>query len=144
MDRQTLRDWVHRYNAGGIEGLIDRKASGPEPWLTAEQIAELSAIEEQGPPSEGGQGRSGSVQKNFTVLVYAVIQQSARQKPIEIWFQDEPRIGQKGSLTRRWARCGSRPQAPRDQRHKWAYLFGAICQGRALGAWFCLAPMRKR
>jgi len=34
-------------------------------------------------------------------------------------------------LTRRWARRGSRPQAPRDQRYKWAYLFGAACPERA-------------
>lgn len=34
-------------------------------------------------------------------------------------------------MTRRWARRGSRPQAPRDQRYKWAYLFGAVCPQRA-------------
>jgi transposase len=52
MDRQTLRDWVHRYNAEGVEGLIDRKASGPEPRLTTKQMAELSAIVEKGPDPE--------------------------------------------------------------------------------------------
>ena len=30
MDRQTLRDWVHRYNAEGVEGLLDRPRSGRE------------------------------------------------------------------------------------------------------------------
>jgi hypothetical protein len=35
---------------------------------------------------------------------------------IEIWFQDEARIGQKNKITRRWAKRGSRPSAPRDQR----------------------------
>ena len=34
---------------------------------------------------------------------------AARGKPLEIWFQDEARIGQKGTLTRIWARLGSRP-----------------------------------
>ena len=43
-------------------------------------------------------------------------------KPIEVWFQDEARIGQKGTLTRLWARIGSRPRAPRDTRYEWAYL----------------------
>jgi transposase len=49
MDRQTLRDWVHRYNALGVAGLIDRKAPGPAPRLTAQQEAELAQIVEQGP-----------------------------------------------------------------------------------------------
>jgi transposase len=54
---------------------------------------------------------------------------------IEIWFQDEARIGQKNKITRRWAKRGTRPSAPHDQRTKWAYLFGAICpaKGEAIG-----------
>ena len=31
MDRQTLRDWVHRYNAGGVGGLRSGAGGGPEP-----------------------------------------------------------------------------------------------------------------
>jgi hypothetical protein len=58
----------------------------------------------------------------------------AGDKPLEIWFQDEARIGQKGTLTRLWARTGSRPRAPRDTRYEWAYLFGAVCPQRAVGA----------
>ena len=34
MDRQTLSDWVHRYNAEGMEGLKSRKSPGREPFLT--------------------------------------------------------------------------------------------------------------
>ena len=33
-----------------------------------------------------------------------------------------------------WARRGTRPRAPRDRRHTWAYLFGAVCPERAVGA----------
>jgi transposase len=58
---------------------------------------------------------------------------AALGKPIEIWFQDEARVGQKGTLTRLWARIGSRPRAPRDSRYEWAYLFGAVCPQRAAG-----------
>ena len=58
---------------------------------------------------------------------------AADGKPVEIWFQDEARIGQKGTLTRLWARIGSRPRAPRDSRYEWAYLFGAVCPERAVG-----------
>jgi transposase len=49
MDRQTLRDWVHRFNADGPDGLADRWASGPQPRLDAAQKAELAAIVEAGP-----------------------------------------------------------------------------------------------
>jgi hypothetical protein len=53
---------------------------------------------------------------------------------IEIWFQDEARIGQKNKIARRWAKKGTRPQAPKDQRTKSAYIFGAICPARGVGA----------
>ena len=46
---------------------------------------------------------------------------------IELWWQDEARVGQKNSITRRWARRGTRPRAPRDQRTASATIFGAIC-----------------
>ena len=49
MDRQTLRDWVHRFNADGVDGLIDRKAPGATCKLTAEQRAELADLIETGP-----------------------------------------------------------------------------------------------
>jgi len=53
---------------------------------------------------------------------------------IELWWADEARIGQKNKLTRRWARRGTRPSAPHDQRTKWAYIFGAACPAKAKGA----------
>ena len=58
----------------------------------------------------------------------------ARGKPVEVWFQDEARVGQQGTPTRVWARRGTRPRAPRDRRYTWAYLFGAVCPERAVGA----------
>ena len=53
---------------------------------------------------------------------------------IEIWWQDEARVGQKTRLTRRWARRGTRPTAPKDQRTKSACLFGAVCPARGVGS----------
>ena len=52
MDRQTLRDWVHRYNAEALAGLHDRPRSGRKPRLTPEQMAELDKVVEQGPDPE--------------------------------------------------------------------------------------------
>ena len=51
-----------------------------------------------------------------------------------MWFQDEARIGQKNKITRRWARRGTRPAAPHDQRTRSTYIFGAICPARGTGA----------
>jgi hypothetical protein len=44
------------------------------------------------------------------------------------------RVGQQGSLTRIWAKCGTRPRAVRDHRFISAYLFGAVCPQRGTGA----------
>ena len=52
MDRQRLRDWVHRFNAAGLDGLIDRKPAGAARRLTPEQEAELAALVEAGPDFE--------------------------------------------------------------------------------------------
>ena len=54
--------------------------------------------------------------------------------PVEIWFQDEARVGQKGGHAYIWAEVGSRPLMVRDNRHDNAYLFGAICPARGVGA----------
>jgi len=49
MDRQTLADWVHRYNAEGIAGLRDRKRTGRKPLLSEDQLAELDRVVEAPP-----------------------------------------------------------------------------------------------
>ena len=54
--------------------------------------------------------------------------------PIEVWCQDEMRVGQKNKLTYRWARKGSRPRATHDQRTESTYLFGAVCAEHGTGA----------
>jgi hypothetical protein len=51
--------------------------------------------------------------------VTAALPETARGKPLEVWWQDEARVGQQGTLTRRYS---------------WAYLFGAVCPARATGA----------
>ncbi len=49
MDRQTLRDWVHRYNTAGMAGLRDRRKPGRRPRLSAAQEAEVAGWVRQGP-----------------------------------------------------------------------------------------------
>jgi transposase len=49
MDRQTLRDWVHRFNAHGPDSLLDSWSKGPEPRLAEEQRTEIAQLVEAGP-----------------------------------------------------------------------------------------------
>src|SRR5262249_4583239 len=50
------------------------------------------------------------------------------------WSPDEPRIGKKNNTPRRWAKRGTRPSAPRDQRTASTYIFGAVCPKEGKGA----------
>jgi transposase len=179
MTRQTLRDWVHRYNAEGVAGLRSRTGPGRPPALSAAQMEELREIVLKGPDPERHivvrwrcadlceevaerwsvrvceqtMGRwlrrlemtrlqprpyhpkkDPKAEEAFSRLVKASLPETAAGKPIEIWFQDEARVGQHGSLEYIWAPIGSRPLAVRDNRHDSAYLFGALCPSRATGA----------
>jgi len=49
---------------------------------------------------------------------------------VDIWFQDEARVGQKGTVTRTWAAKGTRPRLRRQQQFEYAYIFGAVCPAR--------------
>src|SRR3954469_17810801 len=89
---------------------------GPAPARLRPPVGEAEA-------SEGGRGGARGVQKGFADLVREALPEHARGKPVEVWFQDEARVGQQGTLTRVWARRGTRPRAPRDRRYTWAYLF---------------------
>ena len=183
MDRQTLRDWVHRFNASGPEGLIDNRTEGPKPRLSEEQLAQLAKIVEAGSDREkdgvvrwrrvdlkrviaerfGVDFHPRSVGKLLQKLGFSHISARPRhpaqdERIVEGFkktsrarvmrssrrvvrydadrnrFQDEARIGQKNGLVRQWARRGTRPRQPADQRYDNAYLFGAICPARGVGA----------
>ena len=76
MDRQTLRDWVHRYNEEGVEGLSSRKAPGAVGKLTAAQLAQLRNLVLAGPNREVHQvvrfrcvDLCAEVEKRFSVVV---------------------------------------------------------------------------
>ena len=49
---------------------------------------------------------------------------------VDIWFQDEARVGQRGTVTRTWARKGTRPRLVRQQQFEYVYIFGAVCPAR--------------
>lgn len=184
MDRQTLRDWAHRFNAEGPVGLMDRRPPRRR-RLTEGQMQALGAIVEAGPdPAVDGIVRwrrcdlqrvieerfgvrysersitdllkalsssyicgrpkhpkqdtdvLGAFKKNFPRILDAHIGHlpKAKREHIEVWFQDEARIGQKNGRTRIWAKQGTRLSLPADQRYGNAYLYGAICPKRGVGA----------
>ena len=72
--------------------------------------------------------------KKFPAKLEAIRAGLPADTDIELWWQDEARVGRKNKIARRWAPRGSRPRAPRDQRTKSAYIFGAICPERGVGA----------
>lgn len=53
-------------------------------------------------------------------------------KKVDIWFEDESRVGQQGSLTRIWAEKGARPRIVRQQQFLYEYIFGAVCPKRKI------------
>ena len=190
-DRQTLRDWVHRFNADGLAGLSDRPPPGRPSSLSAEQKKQLAGWVEAGPElQQDGVIRwrrvdlRDRIKDRFNVTLdvrsvggccvswISVGCRSARsirrrnrrrrrllkklQRPgvpggcragvrsagrdlvrepaLGLDPRDEARVGQQGTLTRIWAKRGTRPRAVRDHRFTWAYLFGAICPARGTGA----------
>lgn len=57
MDRQMLRDWVHRFNTQGPDGLLDIPSQGPSSRLTAAQLAELACWPRSSGPARTGRTR---------------------------------------------------------------------------------------
>ena len=105
--------------------LGDVGSTRPRSGAKALGFAKISAR-----PRHSKGGRRG----NFPAELAKIRARLPKGVEIELWWQDEARIGQKNKLTRRWARRGTRPRAPRDQRTEWAYIFGAICPAKGKGA----------
>ena len=71
--------------------------------------------------------------KKFREKLSETLKDLPSDTAVEIWFQDEIRIGQKNGCVQ-WASRGSRSRQPVDQRYDNAYLFGAVCPARDTGA----------
>ena len=74
----------------------------------------------------------------------AALSKLAPATAIEVWFQDEMRLGQKNSLVYQWAKKGTRPRQPKDQRYENAYVFGAVCPSRDTGVALIPQPSQDR
>jgi transposase len=102
MDRQTLRDWVRRYNAEGLAGLRDRPHVGRPARLTAEQMAEVERLVERGPDPE----RDGVVRWRRIDLQAVIVDR----------YEVELHERSVGKLLHRlrFARLSARPQHPQS------------------------------
>ena len=100
MDRQTLRDWVHRFNSAGPAGLLDRKAPGRQRRLTQDQLDELALCLERGPAIE----RDGVVRWRLADLCALV------ERRFGVRYQERGM----GKLVRAlgFSRISARPQHP--------------------------------
>lgn len=65
--------------------------------------------------------------KNDFPDIVEKVKDKVESKKIEVWWQDEMRVGQQGSLSRIWAETGTRPRAIRQQQFLSTYIFGACC-----------------
>ncbi len=85
--------------------------------------------------------------ENFKHMVNEKLPAAVKENgiPVEFWFQDGRapkainRVGQQGTLSRVWAPIGSRPAMVRDNRRANAYIYGAICPNRSIGAALVMA-----
>lgn len=99
--------WVNRHSAGRCM-----------PWVTARWLPDRNIMSKTLEPLRS--------LKNFPAAVAEIASGAALGKRIEIWYQDEARIGQKNKITRHYAKRCSRPCAPHNQRTRSAYIFGVI------------------
>ncbi len=184
MDRQTLRDWVHRYNADGLAGLGDRHGAECRPGCrpsrrrrsrTGYGVDQMSRrtvscagaawTSRRGSRVNGaslctsaawasccigsallGCPRARAIPrrtrpcKRLSGRVHdpcgrnAARSRAGCKHPRHPDGLHETCVGQQGTLTYVWADKGSRPAALRDQRRQSAYLFGAVCADRGVGA----------
>jgi transposase len=65
--------------------------------------------------------------KKFSLSTVVDIPIYIAPEEVDIWFQDEARIGQQNTTTRIWAEKGTRPRVVKQQQFEYAHLFGAVC-----------------
>jgi transposase len=112
--RQLLHEQFHvDYSLNGVYHLLERLGMS---WISARAISPQADLLAQ-----------AAFKKMFALQVQSVVPPHVTSDQIDIRFQDEMRIGQRGTQTRLWARKGTRPRVVRQQQSESAYIFGAFC-----------------
>lgn len=106
------------YSISGVYSLLDRLNIV---WITGRSIHPKTSQE------------AIELFKNLFPVEYENISSYAETKKIEVWWQDESRVGQQGSLSRIWATKGTRPRVVRQKQFLSTYIFGAVCPDRDHG-----------
>ena len=71
------------------------------------------------------------------------IQEKHPNDSLEVWFQDEARVGQQGRLTRTWGEKGKRLRISKDMRFDYTYIYGAVCPERDVGEAIVISQVGK-
>jgi transposase len=171
---RSVKNWVAKYNRGGIEALREQPRPGRPRSLAPEHYPRLRQRLDAPPTPEDGvcalrgvdirrilgrefgvlMGRQAvydllhrldysdlmprphhedanpEVQEFFKEIVVEQIAAIAADHPgreVRVYFQDEARFGTQGTITRVWARKGSRPRAVRQNGRVWLYVLMAVC-----------------
>ncbi len=105
-------DFDCNYSISGVYALLDRLNIV---WITGRSVhpeCNPDAIEE--------------FKKSFPDRLLEIAEKYCTDK-IEVWWQDEARVGQRGTLSRQWATKGTRPRIIRQQQYQNTYIYGAVC-----------------
>jgi putative transposase len=79
------------------------------------------------PQHPGADEELQAIFKEVVVDQIQAIREAHPEEEVQLWFEDEARFGQKGTLTRVWARTGSRPRAVRQIQYTSLYVLTAVC-----------------
>ena len=109
------------------QGAVRHLPGGDDSWAGATPDGLCEAVRPSTPLCPG---RSWQRLKNFSERLKEIRAALGEDVEIEVWWQDEARVGQKNKITR--AKRGTRPSAPKDQRTTSAYIF--ICPGKGKAA----------
>ena len=77
--------------------------------------------------SPAGKANCRLIIKNFADLVRSLVPKNICLKTVDIYQQDESRVGQQGSMTRIWAPKGTRPRKVKQKQFISSYIYGAAC-----------------
>ena len=105
--------------AYSLNGVYDRMKRLNMAWISARAISPYADPVAQ-----------AEFKKTFSQNVLAAVPPGTPPESTDVWFQDEMRIGQRGTRSRLWARKGSRPRVVRQQPSESAYVVGAACAQR--------------
>jgi transposase len=118
IQRLLLEKFDCNYSRSGVYTLLDRLNIV---WITGRSKHPKSSQE-----------AIENFKESFPEEVEKIKDKIANNK-IEIWWQDESRVGQQGSLSRVWATKGTRPRVVRQRQFLSTYIFGACCPAKDKG-----------